>query len=349
MQTPNEPRDGVPNNSPGKVPVRAPGQGWQAWHDPETPLRLGISSCLLGEEVRFDGGHCRDRFLVEVLGSMVQWVAVCPEMGIGMLSPRPSIRLEQQGDRLRLVAPKTGQDHTEEMQAFAQSKLEQLQVPALDGYMLKKNSPSCGLERLPIYKNGSRVARNGVGMYTQVLQDTHPDLPLEEEGRLNDAHLRERFITRIFSRNRWRALVARGLTRQRLVEFHTAHKLLLRVHDERGYRTLGTLLGQAGTRPDEQLFAEYGREFLQCIAVPATRKRHCNVLHHVMGYFKDNLSSADKQHLLACIEDFRAGVVPLVVPLALLRFNAEQHKTEYLLGQLYFDPYPKEWMLRNHT
>ena len=343
-------------------------RGWSAWYDPQMPLRLGVSSCLLGESVRYDGGHCRDRFVVDTLGSMVDWVSVCPEMGIGMPAPRPTIRLEQEGAGLRLVAPSTGSDHTEAMAKYAQSKMTAIDVPNLDGYVVKKNSPSCGLERLPIYKNGKKAGREGVGMFTQALLQRYPDLPVEEDGRINDARLRESFIGRIFGRNRWRGFLKKGgrniaesggtgskepngkaPDRKSLVDFHTAHKLLIRAHDENTYQELGRLVASFGQQPDAQIFERYGELFLHGISKRVSVKRHCNVLQHVMGYFKDRLSPADKQHLLSSIEDYRVGHVPLVVPLSLLRFNAEQHQIEYLLGQIYFDPYPKQWMLRNFT
>lgn len=324
-------------------------QGWRHWHRTDVPIRLGVSSCLLGQEVRFDGGHSRDRWVTDVLGTLAQWVPVCPEMGIGMGSPRPTIRLALQDEGLRLIAPSTGADYTEAMTEYATTRLAQIDTPALDGYVLKKNSPTCGMERLPIYKGAMKVSKDGVGVYARVMAETYPDLPMEEDGRLNDPRLREAFIERVFCRNRWRAVVASGLTRQKLVEFHTSHKLLLRAHDELSYQRLGTLVGSAGTMPDAELFDQYGREYLHCIAQKASVKRHVNVMQHVMGYFKKVLSSEDKQHLNETIEDYRQGLVPLVVPLTLLRFNAEQHRETYLLTQIYFDPYPKEWMLRNFT
>ena len=335
-------------------------QGWETWYDAGTPLRMGVSSCLLGENVRYDGGHCRDRFVVDTLGSMVQWVSVCPEMGIGMPTPRPTIRLEQDGDQQLLVAPSTGEEHTAAMLGFAHSKMDAIDVPNLDGYVVKKNSPSCGLERLPIYqhlankKEAQKISRDGVGVFTRELLQRYPHLPVEEDGRLNDPRLREGFIAQIFARNRLRALFCSGPDgvlpgRKELVAFHTAHKLSLRAHDEGSYQEMGRIVAGLGQAPDAEVFAAYKECFLGGIARPASVKRHCNVLQHVMGYFKELLASAEKHHLLSTIEDYRQGHVPLVVPLSLLRFNAQQHGVAYLLGQVYFDPYPKQWMLRNFT
>lgn len=324
-----------------------PQLGWSHWHDESIPVRLGVSSCLLGEMVRYDGGHCRDKFVTEMLGPLVRWESICPEMGIGMGTPRPTIRLSEDGGQIRLVESRNGIDHTDAMKVYSRRKLEQVNPDQLDGYIFKKNSPTCGLHRIAVYKGEMKAHKKGTGIFAQIVRDQFPDLPVEEEGRLNDARLREGFVEQIFCRNRWRRMVASGLTRGKLVDFHTAHKLQLRAHNEASYRRLGTLVGGAGTRPDQELFDAYGDEFLRCISKPASVGRHVNVMHHVMGYFKGVLPSMVKQLILGTIEEYRAGQLPIVVPLTLLSHNAQQHQIEYLLGQVYFDPYPKEWMLRN--
>lgn len=324
-------------------------EGWRGWHDEAEPLRLGVSSCLLGEEVRFDGGHKRDRFVTDVLGPWVEWVPVCPEVDVGMGIPRPTIRLVKEDRGERLVAPKTGEDFTERMDTYAKGKLRELEDIGLDGYILKKGSPSCGMERLNVFGNDMPVHRRGVGRFTARLIEHWPHLPIEEEGRLNDPRLRENFIERVFCRNRWRLAVKRGLTRRRLVEFHTAHKLLLRAHNEASYQRLGKLIGSAGTIPDRELFASYEDEFQSCLRAKSNAKRHTNVLQHAMGYLKRVLDPAEKRDILAAIEDYRLGLLPLIVPLTLIRFNVNKHDVEYLRGQLYFDPNPKELMLRNHS
>jgi uncharacterized protein YbgA (DUF1722 family)/uncharacterized protein YbbK (DUF523 family) len=322
---------------------------WVAWHDPKARLRLGVSSCLLGEEVRFDGGHARNRFVVDVLGNWFEWVPVCPEVEIGMATPRPTIRLVQDCDRVRLVAPSTDEDFTERMQAYAETKVAELSAKELDGYILKKGSPSCGQERIRIYREGEPPRNDGVGVYTSALLKRWPHLPVEDEGRLNDAGIRENFIERVFCRNRWRALVGRGLSRRGLVAFHTAHKLLLRSHNEAGYRRLGHLVGSAGQTPDSELFAAYETELHHVMRTRATIKKHVNVLQHAIGYMKKLLPSPEKREVLAAIGDYGAGLIPLIVPLTLLRFNIRRYEVDYLAGQIYFDPHPKELMLRNHV
>ena len=322
---------------------------WSHWHQPDQPLRLGVSSCLLGEEVRFDSGHARDRFVTDTLGQWVEYVPVCPEVEIGMGIPRPTIRLVDEGQGIQLVAPSTGEDFSERMTSYAEAKVSELMELDLDGYILKKNSPSCGLERIKVYRNGMPARRDESGMFSAKLVERWHALPVEEEGRLNDAELRENFIERVFARNRWRTLVKRGLTRRRLVEFHTVHKLLIRAHDEAAYQKLGRLVGSAGTIGDRELFSAYEEEFQEALRTKATAKKHVNVLQHALGYLKTDLSSVEKHQILTSIEDFRRGHLPLVVPLTLLSYNIRRYEVEYLSSQLYFDPHPKELMLRNHA
>jgi uncharacterized protein YbgA (DUF1722 family)/uncharacterized protein YbbK (DUF523 family) len=322
---------------------------WQAWHDDREEIRLGVSSCLLGQEVRFDGGHKHDRYLTGILGHWVRWVPVCPELEIGLGVPRPTIRLETSDDGVRLVEPTSGKDLTRPMVEYSQRRIGELQDEDLDGYVLKKGSPTCGMERVRVYGKGGVPSRDGIGEYARILMERWPDLPVEEEGRLNDPRLRENFIERIFCRNRWRTAVRRGLTRRRLIEFHTAHKLLLRSHNEAGYQRLGRLVAQAGQIPDQELFASYGSEFAATLAWKTTTKRHSNVLYHVLGYLKKALTAPEKQEMVALIEDYRAELVPLIVPITLLRHHVHRHQVEYMLGQLYLEPHPKELMLRNRV
>jgi uncharacterized protein YbgA (DUF1722 family)/uncharacterized protein YbbK (DUF523 family) len=322
---------------------------WRTWHDPDEPIRVGISSCLLGQKVRYDGGHKRDAYLMEVLGQWVTWVPVCPEVGIGLGIPRPSIRLEGTPEAARLVDPKSGRDLTETMIAYSERAVADLAADDLDGYVLKKDSPSCGMERVRVWGEAGQPDRRGVGVFARVLMDRWPLLPVEEEGRLNDPVLRENFIQRLFSRHRWRSAVRRGLTRARLVEFHTAHKLVLRAHTEAGYQRLGRLVASAGSLPDAELFGAYAEDFHTALRSRATTKRHANVLYHAAGYLKRVLDADGRRELTDLIEDYRNGLVPLVVPITLLRHHARRFGTDYLLGQLYLEPHPKELMLRNRV
>jgi uncharacterized protein YbgA (DUF1722 family)/uncharacterized protein YbbK (DUF523 family) len=322
---------------------------WKVWHAEDDEVRVGVSSCLLGHKVRFDGGHKHDRYLTGVLGDWVRWVPVCPEFDIGLGIPRPTIRLEGTSDAARLVEPKAGTDLTDTMERYADSKVDELKDIDLDGYVLKKGSPSCGMERVRVYSAKGMPARDGVGTFARVLMDKWPDLPVEEEGRLNDPRLRENFIERVFCRNRWRAMEREGPSRGRLVNFHTAHKLLLRSHNEAGYRRLGRIVASAGRIPDSELFEAYREEFFTTLKWRTTIKRHTNVLYHVLGYLKRVLSPEEKREMVGLIEDYRNELVPLVVPVTLLRHQVHRHEIGYMLGQLYLEPHPKELMLRNRV
>jgi uncharacterized protein YbgA (DUF1722 family)/uncharacterized protein YbbK (DUF523 family) len=322
---------------------------WQAWHDESEPIRVGVSSCLLGRKVRFDGGHKRDRYLTDVLGDWIEWVSVCPEVEIGLGTPRPTIRLEGTSDDPRLVEPKSGDDLTERMRTYSDNRVTELQALDLDGYVLKRASPSCGMERVRVWNSGGMPEKNGVGIFAAVLLRRWPNLPVEEEGRLNDPVLRENFVERLFCRHRWRSLQRAGLTRSRLVAFHTAHKMLLRAHNETGYRRLGRIVASFGRQPDSEVFAAYEDEFFTDLMCKATSKRHSNVLQHAVGYLKDVIEPADKRELLDLIEDYRNGLVPLVVPMTMLRHHVSRHGVDYLTGQIYLEPHPKELMLRNRV
>jgi uncharacterized protein YbgA (DUF1722 family)/uncharacterized protein YbbK (DUF523 family) len=322
---------------------------WKAWHDDDEPIRIGISSCLLGQKVRYDGGHKHDRYLTGVLGEWVEWVAVCPEIEIGLGIPRPTIRLEGTDDDVRLIEPGSGTDLTGKMEKYSRKRVRELQRDDLDGYVLKRASPSCGMERVKVYGKGGMPSKNGVGVFARVLLETWPHLPVEEEGRLNDPVLRENFIERIFCRRRWRDMVKKGLNRRRLIAFHTAHKMLLRSHNEAGYRRCGKIVASAGTIPDRELFHDYEDEFHRTLHSRTTSKRHANVLYHVLGYLKRVVEPREKQELVTLIEDYRNGLVPLIVPITLLRHHVHKHDVDYMQGQLYLEPHPKELMLRNRV
>ncbi|MDX1642743.1 MAG: DUF523 and DUF1722 domain-containing protein [Thermoanaerobaculia bacterium] len=312
-------------------------------------LRLGISACLLGEEVRFNGGHVKNDFLLNTLGEWVEWVPICPEVEIGLGVPRESLRLIGDWKKPRLVAPKSGNDHTEAMRRWSESYLERLDELCLDGFVLKKDSPSCGAFRVKVYDENTVPKRQGRGLFAAALIEAAPLLPIEEEGRLNDAHLRENFIERIFAFYRFKRLAA-DPTPAGLIDFHTRHKLTLMAHAPAGQRELGRLVADAGRRSLDALLPEYGAVLMQTLRKVARRPGHTNVLHHVMGFFKEHLDAADKQELLEVIETYRVGQVPLIVPITLLRHHLRRHPVhDWLPRQVYLDPYPSELALRNHV
>ncbi len=314
-----------------------------------TPIRVGISACLLGQEVRFDGGHKRDRYITDTLGQFFEWVPVCPEVEMGLGTPRETLRLVGEPEDPRLVFFKTGGDITDGMQAWARSRLETLAKVDLSGYILKSDSPSCGMERVRVYRSSGIPSKDGAGIFARTLMDRFPLLPVEEEGRLHDLPLRENFVERIFCYRRWRDLLASGFTRGKLVAFHTAHKLLMLAHSPKHYTELGRLVANAKGLPLRDLEIRYGESFMVGLKVKATAKKHTNVMHHILGYLKRDLDAEDKTELLAVIRDYHRGLVPLVVPLTLFKHHLARTPVPYVQDQVYLSPHPKELMLRNHV
>ena len=312
-------------------------------------IRVGISACLLGQEVRFDGGHKRDRYITDTLGRFFEWVPVCPEVEMGLGTPRETLRLEGNPEAPRLVFGKTRGDATEQMQTWTRPRLEQLAEADLSGYILKSDSPSCGMERVRVYRAGGVPSRDGVGICARMLMARFPLLPVEEEGRLHDLPLRENFVERVFCYRRWRDLVAEGLTRGKLVAFHAAHKLLLLAHSPAHYQDLGRLVAAAKQYTMRELETRYGERFMAGLKVKATAKKHTNVMQHILGYLKEQLDARDKAEILSVIGDYHKGLVPLVVPLTLLKHHLTRTPVPYIQDQVYLMPHPKELMLRNHV
>ena len=313
------------------------------------PLRLGISRCLLGDEVRFDGGHKRDNFLTDVFGRYVEWVSVCPEVEAGLGTPREAMRLVDDPQYPRLVTIKSGTDHTRALETMTKNRLEELKSLDLSGYVFKKGSPSCGIERVRIYNEHGVPSRNGVGLFARAFIEQFPLIPVEDEGRLCDSTLRENFIERVFCYRRWQDLVQNGVTRQALVQFHTIHKYLLLAHSPQQYEVLGRLVGQAHQHHLKELAYRYGELFMKALAVKATVRKHVNVLQHILGYFKERLGAREKAELLVVIGDYHQGLTPLIVPLTLIKHYVQTYEVAYIRDQIYLNPHPKELMLRNHV
>ena len=316
----------------------------------EPVIRLGVSSCLLGEQVRYDGGHKLDRYLTGTLGQFFEWVPVCPEVEIGLPTPRESMRLVGDAEDPRLIAPKSGTDYTDRMKAWAQGRLDELATMNLSGFVAKKDSPSSGVFRVKVYNEHGMAQRNGTGIFPGALMNRFPLLPIEEEGRLNDMPLRENFVERVFAYYRWTRMLDEEPAPGGLVKFHTSHKLTLMAHSPQHYTEMGRLVADAGKRDWDELTATYGAMLMEGLGVMGTRGKHVNVLHHLMGYLKNDLSTEDKQELLGLVEDYRQGMVPLIVPLTLLKHHLNRNPVpEWVDKQVYLNPYPRELMLRNHV
>jgi uncharacterized protein YbgA (DUF1722 family)/uncharacterized protein YbbK (DUF523 family) len=312
--------------------------------------RVAASSCLLGEPVRYNGGHSRSRFLTDQLARHVEWVPVCPEMEIGLGTPRPTIRRLTDG---RLVSADEQADHTAAMTALATRRIGGFDD--LDGYVLKSRSPSCALQGLPRYaslpgdrSDGQPVDRRGRGLFAEQVREALPLLPMEEDGRLNDPGLREHFVERIFAQARVRLLFAGPWRPRDLVDFHSRHKLQILAHSTVHYRALGRIVAEAGTRPPEELAAEYRRVFAEAFAVRSRKGRHANALQHVFGPLSERLDDVRRHSLVDVIEAYRQGEVPLSVPIALLRHHAEGEEYAYLADQTYLQPFPADLNLRHN-
>ena len=313
------------------------------------PLRLGISRCLLGDEVRFDGGHKRDNFLTDVLGPYVVWVPVCPEVEAGLGTPREAMRLVGDSAHPRLLTIKSGRDHTRALERMTTGRLAELENLDLSGYVFKRGSPSCGIERVRVYTEQAMPSHNGVGIFARAFIEQFPLIPVEEEGRLCDAPLRENFIERVFCYRRYQDLLQNGVTRQAVVRFHTIHKYLLLAHSTQHYQQLGRLVGQAERYRPKELALKYGELFMKALAVKATVRKHVNVLQHILGYFKTQLGTSQKAELLGVISDYHQGLTPLIVPLTLIKHYVHLFDVGYIREQVYLNPHPKELMLRNHV
>jgi uncharacterized protein YbgA (DUF1722 family)/uncharacterized protein YbbK (DUF523 family) len=320
------------------------------WRSPGLPIRVGVSSCLLGEEVRYDGGHQKDAYITGVLAPFFTWVPVCPELEVGMGVPREPIRLVGEASAPRLVGITSGTDHTERMNDFARRRVVALRRQELSGYILKRASPSCGMERVKLYAGEGPPTRSGVGLFARVLREALPLLPVEEEGRLNDPHLRDNFITRVFAYRRLTALRESAPRPAAVVDFHTAHKYLLLAHSPAAYGRLGRLVAEVPRPPRSRAWLDrYGEGFMRALEARATGPKHVNVLQHIMGFFKKHLDAAEKRELLGLIGDYGRGLVPLVVPITLINHHVARFDVAYVRDQVYLHPHPKELMLRNHV
>jgi len=312
--------------------------------------KVGISRCLLGENVRYDGGHKLDLFLRDVLGRHVEFVSVCPEVECGLTVPREAMRLVGEPENPRLVTIRSGQDITPRMTQWAGARVGQLAGEGLCGFVFKYGSPSSGMGRVKVYpETGGAPQLKGRGLFAARLMDSQPLLPVEDEGRLNDPDLRENFIERVFVMHRWRKMLEQGFSLGALVDFHTRHKLLVMSHSVVHYRSLGRLVAQGASIPVGELQNDYLAGLMEALRLAATVKKHVNVLAHVMGYFKRSLSADEKRELLEVLEAYARELLPLIVPVTLLNHYVRKFGEAYLAGQWYLHPHPAELKLRNHA
>ncbi|WP_321385515.1 DUF523 and DUF1722 domain-containing protein [uncultured Vibrio sp.] len=312
----------------------------------ESSIKVGISSCVLGERVRFDSGHKVSNFVTKELSNYFDFVSVCPEVGVGMPVPRPTIRLISDEERIALVETKNPEnDHTDNMLAYSAKKVDQLQDQQLCGYIVCAKSPTCGMERVKVYSK-HHASKEGVGLYTQTLMQKMPWLPVEEDGRLNDPVLKENFITRVYCLNDFYQSMSGEPTRGKIIDFHSRYKLTLMAHHPESYRALGRLVAEVARYEIEDFYTEYRLGLMKALSNRASRKNNTNVLMHLQGYFKRVLSKDEKEELATVIHDYRTGVLPLLAPLTLIKHYLNTYPDEYLQKQKYLAPHPQEMRLR---
>jgi len=315
----------------------------------EKTIKLGISSCLLGERVRWDGAHKLDRYLTDTLGKFVEYVPVCPEVECGFGTPREPFRQVGDPDSPRLITSRTKIDYTDRMNRWARKRVIELEKEDLCGFIFKSRSPSSGMERVKVYNEKGIPVKKGVGMFARAFMEHFPLIPVEEDGRLHDPILRENFIERVFAFKRWRETLAEKESRGDLVNYHTKHKMLILSHSPEHHRIMGKLVARAKDIPLKDLHKQYQKLLMEALRLKSTTKKNTNVLTHILGYFKKQLSADEKQELLEIIDLYRGASVPLIVPITLINHYVRKYDQPYLKEQYYLNPHPLELQLRNHV
>ena len=313
-------------------------------------IRIGVSSCLIGEKVRWNGDHKQDRYVREILSRYFEYIPVCPEVEVGMGVPRETVALYGDPEKPSMISKKTQTDWTKPMEKYIKSRINTLCADDLCGYIFKSKSPSCGMGRVPLYSEfGSHKVKHGPGMFANAFINSFPLVPTEEEGRLNDPRIRENFIVRVFSFKRFNLLLNEKFSLGQWVKFHTQHKFLLLAHSRKHYDELGELVAHSKTIKPSELKKKYGELFMEALTSKSTPKKNTDVLLHMMGFLKKLLTKIEKEDILSTIEDYRSEILPLIVPVTLIRHQVKKHNIEYLHDQVYLNPHPKELMLLNHV
>jgi uncharacterized protein YbgA (DUF1722 family)/uncharacterized protein YbbK (DUF523 family) len=312
-------------------------------------VKIGVSTCLLGENVRYDAGHKLDRYITDTLGQYFEWVSVCPEVEYGLPVPREPMRLVGDPDSPHLVTIRTGVDYTASMLKWAEKKLKELEKEDLCGFIFKSKSPSSGIGGVKVYTSSGMPSQRGVGIFGGAFMQHFPLIPVIDDGRLHDLSLRENFIERVFIYKRWREFMEKGGLVRDLIIFHTEHKLLILSHSPKHFSILGQLVASAKKYKPEDFHSEYIKLLMESLRLIATVKKNTNVLLHIAGYFKKQLPADDKKELLEVIENYHKGYVPLIVPIVLIKHYVRKFDEPYLNKQYYLTPHPLELILRNHA
>jgi uncharacterized protein YbgA (DUF1722 family)/uncharacterized protein YbbK (DUF523 family) len=317
----------------------------------DNKIKIGVSSCLIGEKVRWNGDHKQDRYVKETLNQFFEYVPVCPEVEVGMGTPRETVALYGTLENPKMLSKKTQTDWTRKMDKYAKGRIKDLSKDDLCGYIFKSKSPSCGLARIPVYDELDKSkARHGVGMFAEAFTKANPLVPTEDEGGLNDTRIRENFIVRVFSFFRLKTELLNKKARPgTLVQFHTEHKFLLLAHSRKHYQVLGKIVAEVKNIPWNRVLSSYISTFMEALTLKSTPKKNTDVLLHMMGFLKKILTKEEKKEIFDAIEDYRNELIPFIVPMTLVRHQVKKHNIEYLLNQVYLNPHPKELMLRNHV
>jgi uncharacterized protein YbgA (DUF1722 family)/uncharacterized protein YbbK (DUF523 family) len=315
----------------------------------EGTFKIGISSCLLGNKVRWNAGHKINRYLADTLGQFVEYVPVCPEVEAGFGVPRESMRLVGDPESPRLITFKSKTDHTDQMTRWAKKRVKEIESDDLCGFIFKSDSPSSGMIRVKVYSEKGMPRKVGIGMFARAFMEHFPLIPVEDDGRLNDPSIRENFILQIFTMKRWRDNLSRRKGMGNLVDFHTRNKLLILSHSQKHYRQMGKLVAGGKKTPIRDLYDQYQLILMDALKLKTTIRKNTNVLQHLMGYFKKQLSADEKQELLEIFDHYRNGVVPLIVPVTLINHYVRKYDQPYLKQQTYLNPHPAELKLRNHV
>jgi len=315
----------------------------------EATFRIGISSCLLGNEVRWNAGHKLDKYLTRTLGKFVEYVPVCPEVEVGLGIPRESMRLVGDPENPRLITFKSKTDHTDRMLTWAKKRVKELEKEDLCGFIFKSDSPSSGMIRVKVYNDKGMPHKVGIGIFARAYMEHFPLIPVEDDGRLNDPLIRENFMLQIFTMQRWRENLAVRRSMGSLVDFHTRNKLLILSHSQKHYRLMGKLVADGKKMPIKALYDQYQQILMEALKLKTTIKKHTNVMQHLMGYFKKQLTPDEKQELLEVFEHYRKELVPLLVPITLINHYVRKYDQAYLKQQTYLNPHPLELKLRTHV
>jgi uncharacterized protein YbgA (DUF1722 family)/uncharacterized protein YbbK (DUF523 family) len=312
-------------------------------------IKMGISSCLLGNNVRWNGSHRHDRYLTDTLGQYVEWVPVCPEVEIGLGTPRETLRLVGDPDDPQLVATKTGVDHTDRMKKWARGHLRTLEKENLCGFIFKSDSPSSGMIRVKVYGNKGMPRKKGVGIFARAFMEYFPLIPVEDDGRLRNPLIRENFIDQVFTLKNWRDTRSRRSCVGNVVDFHSRNKLVLMAHSPRHLKQMGAMVAGGKRMGYTLLYIEYEKLLLEALRLKTTINKHFNVMMHMLGYFRKQLTADEKQELLEVMEHYKQSLVPLVVPLILFKHYVRKYDQPYLEQQSYLTPHPLDLKLRNHV